>query len=90
MWRLSIDPNTHLCDRKFLPLCQRCRISGVPIMAEAELTEFIRSSLLMPKKLDINLLGNTVESAGFSVPKTDPSFTWLYLVTAVKAICSDQ
>ena len=21
-WRLSIDPDTHLCDRKFVPLCQ--------------------------------------------------------------------
>ena len=47
-WRLSIDPDTHLCDRKFVPLCQRCSISGVPIMSEVELTEFIRSSLLMP------------------------------------------
>ena len=37
-----------MCDRKFVPLCQRCSISGVPIMSELELTEFIRSSLLMP------------------------------------------
>ena len=37
-----------MCDRKFVPLCQRCSISGVPIRSELELTEFIRSSLLMP------------------------------------------
>ena len=59
-------------------------------MSEVELTEFIRSSLLMSRQLDIDLPRNTAHSTDFSVPQTDPYVNWLYLVTAVEAICSDQ
>ena len=59
-------------------------------MSEIELTEFIRSSLLMSRQLDIDLPRNAAQSTDFSVPQTDPYVNWLYLVTAVEAICSDQ
>ena len=59
-------------------------------MSEVELTEFIRSSLLMSRQLDIDLPRNTAQSTDFSMPQTDPYVNWLYLVTAIEAKCSDQ
>ena len=59
-------------------------------MSEVELTEFIRSSLLMSRQLDIDLPRNAAQSTDFSVPQTDPYVNWLYLVIGVEAICSDQ
>ena len=59
-------------------------------MSEIELTEFIRSSLLMSRQLDIDLPRNTAQPIDFSVPQTDPYVNWLYLVTAIEAKCSDQ